>query len=1133
MLVLLWMSARRTLAMSEEIGPDFEGQRPVLSDRQLAVHAKLCQIDASLGDRYLGMHWAIQSRGPDRWSQSANSARELIKDLLRYEGGESVADVPTVSDARSSLRDAWGEFRARAGIPPGKTTELSQKPIDKRLAKVLAKLEVFYRSLEAHKPKREDQIRKAIAPLDLVDVYLPSGLVDEAVEELKELWTLMEKATHHGRSNSEVEADIDRLDAFFARWVPETFSDLDAIDAVIADPSEFEKAMELVSKNRVNRTYFFEHLNEPGWIDPLAEAGFFSEPPARSEDAGRVSYPGWPEGEYLLRMIEREPEKVVGIVGDLTDTDNVRVRSLLIRIALAYPPSAKQRAALETAWLESTDWIWFDYPDQAAELAVQLADAGDCEAAIGLFHQLMEVRSNGETGPLRARAILKFDDWYFEQICERIVPRLVESCGENVLNELIDLLEQFIAIEVGNDGRDDYSTIWRPDMASSQFLNRERDQLLDALRSGILQWVGDDPDRLRAIVANLADRPRNVFLRLALSVLSENASLDADLALRYASDAELSPKSEFQRELDLLRRSLSLAGGGVVPDEVLARIDEGPDWPPEDSDDYTAAERDELIRRWKAERLTAVQEHLPPERVEERIALVAEFGEPDLHRDRVEVATYGVESPLTPEEVNEKSASELVDFAAEWQPPAHFGPSRFGLARPFTQRLMSDPEGFADEMERIAVLPPEYVREILAQIEKAVRDDEELKLGWPMVFEIAESILKADGPLADGQLDVLASAAATLEVGLYKELISDQDLDRTLAIVRGTVERSIDASPEEGPTATGASGVVSPLAKATQALLAFAWWQKKKSGQNLSEQQEVADLINQLLALDDRRYLFAREALGTNLGTLFSLDKEWFKTNLDRIFPGDAPEFRDALWISYLKWSRPYSDMMEPLKDQYARSIGELENEGDDQIEIPVVLAQHLGSFYWWDLIGIEDDGLVQTFIQRAPDRAVQRLFEFLGHSLDESEVDETLAKRLPELWDVAAPILLTRPAESFREVAAPFGWWWGSGKLETAWADEQFRALLQLGVKLDPEFRVFTELEKRSESDPAAAVLLLRDYVRANPGSWRLQSGRSEVRSVLRRGLESEDGEVIENAKGTINELGALGLLEYRDLID
>jgi hypothetical protein len=56
--------------------------------------------------------------------------------------------------------------------------------------------------------------------------------------------------------------------------------------------------------NPVTRFYFFGALSHPGWLQPLADAGFFREPPeaVRDEQKGTIAFPQWPVLRFLAKL---------------------------------------------------------------------------------------------------------------------------------------------------------------------------------------------------------------------------------------------------------------------------------------------------------------------------------------------------------------------------------------------------------------------------------------------------------------------------------------------------------------------------------------------------------------------------------------------------------------------------------------------------------------------------------------------------------------------------------------------------------------------------------------------------------------------------------------------------------------
>ena len=119
-----------------------------------------------------------------------------------------------------------------------------------------------------------------------------------------------------------------------------------------------ERSLSLIEKE-TDRQFFFSRLENPRWIQPLAERGCFKSPPAiRYLPDGQVQYPFWPELHYLKNVCKDAPEEVIKIVLRLPAVDNPRVYDSILEIAreLAGEQSAQLKPKmLEYAKLETPD----------------------------------------------------------------------------------------------------------------------------------------------------------------------------------------------------------------------------------------------------------------------------------------------------------------------------------------------------------------------------------------------------------------------------------------------------------------------------------------------------------------------------------------------------------------------------------------------------------------------------------------------------------------------------------------------------------------------------------------------------------------------------------------------------------
>src|SRR5439155_24713192 len=142
-------------------------------------------------------------------------------------------------------------------------------------------------------------------------------------------------------------------------------------------PETVERALKEIRKGFAQYSYFFEHLNSPHWIEPLANEGFFIDPPAPKVQENSLSYPYWPQSRYLTRMasIPEAQETVVKTVLKIPKTSNIRVHLDIIEIALALPPQLAGRLLPKTEeWFEVSRRLLL--PQKLGFLISHLANGG-------------------------------------------------------------------------------------------------------------------------------------------------------------------------------------------------------------------------------------------------------------------------------------------------------------------------------------------------------------------------------------------------------------------------------------------------------------------------------------------------------------------------------------------------------------------------------------------------------------------------------------------------------------------------------------------------------------------------------------------------------------------------------------
>lgn len=237
-----------------------------------------------------------------------------------------------------------------------------------------------------------------------------------------------------------------------------------------------EKVLASVKKE-TDRQYFFSRLNNPLWMGPLRERGYFNKPPGLKKlPDGYVQYPHWPELGFLANISEEVPDQVVDIILSFPKTDNPRVYDDILAICLRL--KGQQSAMLLPKLIE---YITLDNPffvRHFPELLSHWAEEGNIAEALQIaallipFQEDLRAREKQrlrKTKPNSAGTSLeptpRFQQFQYQQILEEGVRSLAECAPYQVSSILIDAVANMIQLRVHQDDLDkgndnDYSEVW-------------------------------------------------------------------------------------------------------------------------------------------------------------------------------------------------------------------------------------------------------------------------------------------------------------------------------------------------------------------------------------------------------------------------------------------------------------------------------------------------------------------------------------------------------------------------------------------------------------------------------------------------------------------------------------------------
>ncbi|MEW6724485.1 MAG: hypothetical protein AB1331_06145 [Bacillota bacterium] len=953
-------------------------------------------------------------------------------------------------------------------------------------------------------------------------------------------------------------------------------------------PEQVDQAVALLVYAEQYR-YFFDRLENPEWLEPLRQKGFFRHPPEpiRNEEEGTIRFPPSPEARYLARMARHEPERVAEVIGEMDDTDNAAVLSDLLDALFAMPADVASRLAERAArWAECP---YFLVPEKLGQLVAHWASAGRTTEALRVARVLLEVFADarpGRGGPdevhwLSPEPRARFDYWRYEKILKDHYPEVVRAAGLPALELLCDLLDRAIRLSRRRDddqGPEDYSVIWRP--AIEDHLQNDghtiKDALVTAVRDAAELVVRSGHGTVEEVVNALERRPWRVFRRIALHGLRVFPDQAEALAAERLTDRALFEDVGLRHEYVLLLRDcfqrLTLEDRATI----LEWIEVGPDvekfkrWreeatgsPP--SDDAVARYREIWQRDWLAR---IRPENLPGEWQERYRELVGKYGEPD----HVEFPVYteggwvGPTSPKSADELKAMSVEEIVEFLKTWRPPdnAFREPSPEGLGRVLSSVVAQDPGPFAVEAKRFQGLDPTYIRAVLSGLRDA------LKQGGAFDWE----------PVLDLCGWALSQPRETPGRQVGEEMEADPDWGWTRKAIAGLLSAGFDDGPgsipirlrekvwrilkpvTEDPEPTpeheeryGGSNmdpatlsINTTRGEAMHAVVRYALWVRRHmEGQADAEDQhrrgfdempEVREVLDARLDVAQEPSLAIRAVYGQWFPWLVLLDSEWARDSAARIFPiGQGEEaLLEAAWNTYVTFCRPYDNVLDILREQYRHAVERIGCRRDDTRWLANPderLAEHLMVFYWRGKLSLEDP-LLTAFWENATDALRGHALGYVGHALEQTsgEIPAEVLDRLTQLWAVrlAWAKQSQSPTDLVKEMAA-FGRWFVSDKFDVGWAIAQLSESLQLVHQTDLDHMVLEHLARTVETHPVESAQCLRIIAEGDREGWNLSAGRDHVRRILEVALRNPTAG--EEAERIIHYLGSRGFLEFRNLLE
>jgi hypothetical protein len=927
---------------------------------------------------------------------------------------------------------------------------------------------------------------------------------------------------------------------------------------------------------------FFSGLGNPAWLEPLRAAGALRRPPAaltREQDGKHfIEYPGWPEGEYLERMAANPGAQgaVAGILLELPETDNLRIHYHLVGAALALPVEAAAAwVEGERAWLERQGFLPLTIlANRLATLTSRLASGKFNGQALGLLKSLLALQvppsaenSADEEAALyyRPEPRAHVDAWHYSQVLEVAVPVLVAADNFGTLTVLCDLLEEAIAFSglKRTAGAGDTSYIWRRAVENDG--EAHADEIANTLVTSVrraAEIVATNPTKLAAVIALLESRASAswIFPRIALHLLRVRGDFAASAVADRLTDPTLFYQLSVRHEYTLLLRDAYSRLDSSTCSSLLTLIDGGPNIM--EPDRFSEEELTGFRRAWTRDRLAAIAPLLPPDWSARYNALVEDLGEarhPEFPAFASSFGFIGSETPKTGEQLRMMPPESIAEFLRSWRSSEEgiHATSPEGLGRALAGAVKEDPAKFSANVELFANLDPTYVRSLLEGFHLASQNG--LAIEWAPILRLCHGVVERPSVVAAPGTTVLfgpdtdwnwarGMVQVLLEAGLAEgpaQIPIELRAEVWKALVPLTSDP--DPTPEREAEIAARSDNRFDLTqyglrgRALRTVVRYLTWVRRNLGDGwtgFATVPEAAKVLAEHLDPTHDSSVSVRALYGETLLTLISLDRDWVRAQLSKIFPREpiSAPLRFAAWNAFLRVWRPGLGLLDLLRDEYAAATAALPGSTGDDKSLPAhdtALAEHLMILYGLGETGSEPDGVIARFFLRASDRLRAHALSFVGRSLGDekgSEIREAVLDRFRNLWKWR--LEGEEPDSGRTRELLAYGWWFASGAFDTEWAAAQLVDVYERTGTAPADYWVLVRLAKVAHTIPRQAAELLRAMAKDPSDSLQFSACRAEVAKALTPALEGSDPDARAIATEVINRLASKGASEFGSLL-
>jgi hypothetical protein len=946
------------------------------------------------------------------------------------------------------------------------------------------------------------------------------------------------------------------------------------------DPNELSELAKYLQEEKYAR-YFFTDLNNPAWILPLHENGFFSNIPAPIEDInnrGYFSMPHWHAGEYLKRMASRFPHIIKQVALSLETDNSSAIRTMLEALRNIPVDITAETVQQFRKWVETPFANFMTLSDELGTTAEYLANGGQVESALLVLDILLEpIPIKDRFDETKLVASSRHDYYWLNEALQKVLQVLDEAYAIGV----IDIAERQLirAIELEHDPRVENTTkktrsYWRLSINPRSDVNYENDiknLLVNTIIFALDKACKEKDETAPKVITRYIDSEYSIFRRVGLYILRAWGQQYPDLLerayTRYRKEPIIGGQFEFDKLLeirfndvpDFAKREILDERKNPDPQRVEDLLKQYPDRFEGETEEE---KRQTLIERWQLQDLTPVASYLEGEDKVLYETLLEKYGQPapSAEEGPAIVSWAGSESPLGPDDLSKKSVVDVVQFLLDFVPSseAPFGePSTEGLSRVFETDVQARASDYADNATLFINEDLRFVyhTHFLRGLENAVKNQEKFALRH--VIALCEYIVNKEEDKFDrNKYEEGLPAAKLTVVQLFEELfrIRDPYIEDDLLEKSGQIIVELLYQEEPFPDAEEAQGYDPATHSlncvhgvAMHSLVSYGLYCERKRKKEMGDLGTPAmnSLMKKTLTekLDKTKNpsLAVHSVFGWYYPQFIYLDKEWALNNQEKIFPIEAEvmKYWRAAWSAYIRFSDVYTNVFSELIKQYQRALEEIstlqERQGLDRSNEK--MATHILKAYLLDMVKLDsEDGLIPLYYRKADDETRSHGNLWLSQVLDTQRpsAKDMIWQKIWSLWQwrIAEAASSDNRSNYTKEIPS-FSRLLKNAPLDLSELHPVIEQTLEFKIHGFEAHEIIKYLGNNAENYPDLAVVILNQILLSNQELYFLDDGKEAVEKILAVAIGGTDSNSKEKAIELINLFGERGDYSWRPLLN